>query len=300
MEIKKVILIDDLRTIYQIYTFVSKRAIEINFTLGEVEPIFDFTKYEEGPSKLERSNLLPRARVVPLIINGLDKQTVIILRIRPDHYLYNTTFSPEGISKFLKYDANIRVLNYIFFDFPQDTLMIYPKGARDEMGLFDYFANNLDDNLLRQTILDLTKSPHTPKDTLKNILLERADNSIICRGATYDIKYRGKNVISLNRDECVNDIIYFIKNKVNSDSMTLWKKLRGKDSTDSAGNFIRNKNRFLKMVSQIETDKKIVGPDLLSVFVKNYINIDSKNGMISYVAPPEIEWQFDLPEEFNK
>ncbi len=299
MEFKKIIHIDDNTSFYQMLTCTAKKPMTMNLSLGEVEPIFDGKQCDDYDLEDYPKSLFPQSKVIPIHINALDLSTAVSLRLRPEHYLINTTFLPNDISHTVKYSLEKKRLTYIFFNFNNKTFTLNPRITKDTIGLLDYFGNNLNDNLLRQTILDFFKTPNQPKDILKNLLLERAENYIIYRGATFDIKYGGKKIISLNRDESISDLVYIIKNKVNLNPDILWDKRRKTSSKDALSSFKKNYDRGLKKIRQLEDEMKIAGEDRFSEFVSTYIKIDLVNNLIVYKAPLSLDWQFDLPEEFD-
>lgn len=296
MKIKKILLIDDNTTFYHVVRYTSSKLIEIDITLGDVEPIFDNRLFEKTEIESEiKKTLFPNGRVKPIYRDDLNTYTLIILRLRPDHFLINTTFDYSDFNKEVLFDSHRRRLLYCFFNFNRTTITIRPKIAVDNLGLLDMFKDHLDDNVLRQTILDMFSYVTPPKETLENLLLDRADNWIIYRGDYFEIKFNGKSHYSLKNTAAVRDLVYLIQNKTPTDQPSdFWKKLHGKETIRSTAvdNMIRNRNRLLRKLKEIEKDKGINEPDRFSDFVEKHIKLTKSDDTVSYNAPESINWHF--------
>jgi hypothetical protein len=304
MKTNKVIRIEDQYTIHYIITYTSKKLIELDELLGDVKTFLDVDLFKSGPEYCFKKSLFPKSRVQPINLDNITKNTVVILGLRPKHYLINTTLSPDNFLKDVIYDTNRDKINYIFHNFKDTTLAIKPKIAEDNIGLLKYFGENLEDNQIRNTVLHLMNSPEPPKDTLKRLLLERAENFIVYEGDTFAIKYRGGKTIRISNDVLAKDLVYFIQNKITTSKISeLWSKLRKQkddyDDDKALNSFQKNRNRILTNIRKIEDKANISNAERFSKFIEKYIVISTKEISISYEAPEEIRWEFDLPEQLH-
>lgn len=299
MKFSKVIRIEDNNTFYQIVTYIADQPVECDLSLGEIKILFDDRLYKtvEGPEDFKKT-LFPQKRVNPLHIDDITKDTLVVLTIRQNHFLYNTTLSTNDCMKELMYTSDDR-LRYLFFGFTEKNVMIRPRIFQDDKGLLKYFKDNLGDNHIRQTILDFMSLPKPLTDTLEDLMLERADYSIIYKGDKFDIKFNGKDYLSLNNDQSAKDIIYIIKNKINLNSSELWDRLRAKKSADALMSLNKNYQRLKNRIKEIENELNIASEDKFSEFLDLYVKIDSAKDLIIYRAPSSIDWKFKLPKEFD-
>lgn len=303
MKIKNVIIISDWDTHYEFTTYVFKKYFEFETVLGENITRFYPSDHQPIDGKLVNKPPFPKARVEPILLNDLNKDTMVILRIRENHYLYNTTISSSNLSKEVIYDVKNNNLRYLFFNFGESAITIKSKIAEDEIGLLKYFAVNLEDNLIRETILGLLNLPKVPKDTVKRLRMERADNFIVYEGDVFAIKYNGGKTIRILNDAPVRDIVYLIHHKVTTSNVAeLWGRLRNRqynNDTAATNNFQKSRSRFLESIRIIENKANIPTAQRISWFVEKFININSGDCSISYEAPEEIRWELDLPDNLH-
>ncbi len=192
-------------------------------------------------------------------------------------------------------------MSYIFFNIRKHNLTLKSLIAKDDTGLLKYFGDYLNDNLIREAILKFMDAPQIPKISLNELRLQRAENSIAFEGEVFAIKFRNRT-IRLQNEVSIRDLIYIIMNKVsNQNALVLWRNLRVKDNPKiddviAFGNIQRNKNRLIKKLKDIEIKMNIPLPERFSKFVDNHIILDSSLCSISYEAPQEIQWEFDLPQ----
>lgn len=290
--------------VYEIRTYQLNKFLEFETVLGENIRRFTPSDDNSDAGQLLRKPLFPKARVQPIILTDLKKDTMVILALRENHYLINTTFSTADLSKEVLYDPQKNNLNYLFFNHTLQSLTIKPRIEEDKIGALKYLGENLEDNLIRETILGFINLPKVPKDTVKRLRLERAENTIIYEGDTYAIKYRSRQPLRLNDQPSVRDLVYIIKEKVNTKNIAeLWCFLRGKsviiENDDALSNIIRNTDRLLTKIKKIEDKLNIAKAERFSTFVKNYINFDPVAISISYEAPEEIRWEIDIPDNLH-
>lgn len=289
--------------VYEIRIYRLKKILEFKTVIGENIRRFT-TKDHPSDASLFKKSLFPKGRVQPITLDDLNRDTIVIIALRKNHYLINTTLSTEDLTKEVWCDTEKSNLNYIFYNFTLHSFTIRPRIAEDKIGLLEYFSEHLEDNLIRETILSFLNLPKSPNDLLKKLLLERADNSIKYEGDTFAIKYRGKQTIRLKNHTSVRDIVYIIKNKVNTKNIAeLFNISRKKkveiENDDALDDIIRSTNRLLEKIRDIESKLNIPKVERFSTFVKNYINLDAVATSISYEAPDEIHWEIDVPEKLT-
>lgn len=290
----KIIIIEDYVTLYQIITLKSDQPHDIDNTLGEDIIHIDKDLFNKEIDQIKKP-LFPKGRIQPIIINELTPITYIRIKLRPDHYLYNTTISEVNFHKEIYFDTLNKSLIYEFFNFNKNSIRIRPRITKDEIGIIKNLEKNLEDNLLRDAVLNFMFLPKPPTD-IKDLLFARAENAIRNEGDVCAIKYKFIEM-RLTTDRALRDLVYIIKNKTNTNKVSdLWNKLRNtntKDDSKALGSFLRIHSNLILKIIGIENEMNIPLEKRFSSFVKNYIHFNNAVITINYTAPSEIIWYFD-------
>ncbi|MBI2418843.1 MAG: hypothetical protein HYV28_13275 [Ignavibacteriales bacterium] len=302
VEVNKIILIEDNADFHHRVTYTSSKLVDVDINLGNTDALFDQEFFEQRDMDAKvKPPIFSDGKIAPLLFNELDIHTLIILRIRPDHLLINTTISQNDIGIELLHDVKRNRLLYLFFSPTKKVLTIRPYIAIDDSGLLNKLKANLTDNYLRQSVLDLL-TPKTFRDESANETPSNiGKNSISYKGSAYIFTYDGENYVFSNKQP-VRDVVYIIKNKVSTDIeeeiLQHWEASRKESrkesnkSSNAFDSFYKSYQRFKKEIQKQEKLRKVTEKNLLSDFFNNYLKMIPVEISIAYKPPKGFKWDF--------
>ncbi len=153
----KFILLEDLPDFNSynqiIFSSSEKRKVEICY--GDSSTIVDSKEWENHSFTTINKSLFPSDKIDPLFFKDIDEHTVIAMKVRKDHLLYNTTFSYEVLNKDVLFSRNHEGLLYLFSFFQKPVIKIASSICYDHTGIIEQLKSNYRNNKLREEIIDL-------------------------------------------------------------------------------------------------------------------------------------------------
>jgi len=302
MNANKIILFEDNKTTYNILTYKSSQLHKLDLTLGETKVLFDHDLYEDIDFETVKTSLYPLNRIRPIPLNGLSKTTIVLIRLRENHFLINTTLSHDDINKEVFFDINRNRLVYAFFNFSKTTLSIRSMISEDKIGILEKFKEDLTNNILRQTLLNLFQKETPPTENVNNLLLSATPNTIIFAGEYFRIKFNGNSELILQDTEGLRDLIYMIRYVDVMDCNEFWKRFRGKSGTNDETayhNLDKNFKRLKERIKKAEVKLNINEESSFYDFINYNIKISMDAQVITNRSFNKIKWGYDLPSEFH-
>jgi hypothetical protein len=302
MNINKIILFEDNKTTYNILTYKSSQLCKLDLTLGDTKVLFDNELFEDLSFETVKSSLYPSQRVRPISLDDLSETTLVLIRLRENHFLINTTLSHDDINKEVFFDTNRNRLVYAFFNFSKKTLSIRSRISENKIGILEKFKEDLTNNILRQTLLNFFQKETPPTEDLNKLLLSTTKNTIIFAGEFFRIKFNDNSELILQDSEGLRDLIYIIKHVESMDCNAFWKRFRGKPGTNDETayynldkNFKRLKERIKRAEEKLNIKKECSFYDFINYNIK--ISMDAQ--VITNRSFNKTKWGYDLPPEFN-
>ncbi len=302
MKINKIILFEDNTTTYNILTYKSSQYHEIDLTLGETKVLFDQDLFDDMQYHTVKKSLYPSSRINPILLNDLSKFTLVLIRLRENYLMFNTTLSYDDINIEVLLDVNRNRLVYAFFNFSKKNLIIRSRISENKIGIIEKFKEDLTNNILRQSLLNLFQKETPPTESVNNLLLSATPNAIIFAGEYFRIKFNGNSELILQDTEGLRDLIYIIKYVSVIDCNEFWRRFRGKSGANDETayyNLDKNFKRLKERIKKAEVKLNISEESSFYDFINYNIKISMDAQVITNRSFNKIKWGYDLPSEFH-
>ena len=300
LKLNKIIFIEDNADCHNRITYTSPELVDVNIGLGKIVPIWDDVHFAFDPTDLDKKTpLFANGSIETLAFNNIDTNTLIVLRLRKNHLLTNTTLSHGDLLSDVLYNSDEERLIYLFSSFTKSNLLIRPYVIADTTGLGKKLGENLLDNSVRQDIIDkmIEKLSTSEVQNRKN---NARPNSICFRHGHFIINYKG-NEYYLRDSLPAKDIIYIMKNNINIDSWDErkkhWKYLRGMsgDNKLNKDQFYKSYDRFLRDQVLIYEENEKIYENKLSDFLNHSLRVNNKT-IIKFNPPGDFNWNSFPPD----